>query len=138
MPGARSSTTAIDCHLPLTHVPEHTFDNRQREPKSRSGHPALQSTRKSRAGTTVNVAGEDSKGLLFIELCIACAYPSTPVLSGLCRTCGSIRGAATSLLIRAVQHCTFGVDNNLFGVSGQVTAPGVLAFSHIFGALRAG
>jgi hypothetical protein len=33
---------------------------------------------------------------------------------------------------------TFGVENNLFGVSGQVTAPGVLAFGQIFAALRAG
>jgi hypothetical protein len=33
---------------------------------------------------------------------------------------------------------TFGVENNLSGVSGQVTAPGVLAFSQIFPALRAG
>jgi hypothetical protein len=30
------------------------------------------------------------------------------------------------------------VDKNLFGVSGQVTAPGVLAFGHIFAALRVG
>jgi hypothetical protein len=30
------------------------------------------------------------------------------------------------------------VDNNLFGVSGQVTAPGVLPFGHIFAELRAG
>jgi hypothetical protein len=33
---------------------------------------------------------------------------------------------------------TFGVENNLFGVSGQVTAPGVLAFGQIFAALRPG
>jgi len=30
------------------------------------------------------------------------------------------------------------VDKNLFGVSGQVTAPGVLPFGHIFAALQAG
>jgi hypothetical protein len=37
-----------------------------------------------------------------------------------------------------VQRPTFGVDNNLYGVSGQVTASGVLAFGHIFAALSAG
>jgi hypothetical protein len=91
-----------------------------------------------RAGTTVSVAGEYSKGLLFMKLCIVCAYPSTPVLSGVWRTCGSIRGVLASLQMKAIQRETFGVDNNLFGVSGQVTAPGVLAFSQIFAALRAG
>jgi hypothetical protein len=30
------------------------------------------------------------------------------------------------------------VDNNLFGVSGQVTVSGVLVFSQIFAALRPG
>ena len=40
--------------------------------------------------------------------------------------------------INALTHGGFGVDKNLFGVSGQVTAPGVLAFSQIFTALRAG
>jgi hypothetical protein len=30
------------------------------------------------------------------------------------------------------------VDKNLYGVSGQVTVPGVLAFRHIFAALRPG
>jgi hypothetical protein len=75
---------------------------------------------------------------MFITLCIVCAYPSTPVLSGLWRTCGLIRDAATSLLIRAVQRIVFRVDRNLFGVSAQVTAPGVLAFGHIFAALRGG
>ena len=93
---------------------------------------------KPRAGTTVNVAGEYLKGLLFITLCIVCAYPSTPVLSGVWRTCGLIRRALTSLQISVVQHRTFGVDNNLFGVSSQVTASGVLAFSHIFATLSAG
>jgi len=42
------------------------------------------------------------------------------------------------LLIKAVQPAAFGVDKNLYGVSGQVTAPGVLAFAHIFAALRGG
>ena len=87
---------------------------------------------------TVSVAGEYSKGLLFMKLCIVCAYPSTPVLSGVWKTCGSIRGALTSPQMKAVPRQTFGVDNNLFGVSGQVTASGVLAFSQIFVALRAG
>ena len=73
-----------------------------------------------------------------MKLCIVCAYPSTPVLSGVWRTCGLIRGALTSLQIRVVQRPAFGVDKNLFGVSGQVTASGVLAFSQIFAALRAG
>jgi hypothetical protein len=44
----------------------------------------------------------------------------------------------SSLQIRVVQRETFCVDKNLFGVSGQVTASGVLAFSQIFAALRAG
>jgi hypothetical protein len=87
---------------------------------------------------TVSVAGEYSKGLLFMKLCIVCAYPSTAVLSRVWRTCGSIPGALTSLQMKAVPRQTFGVDNNLFGVSGQVTASGVLAFSQIFVALRAG
>jgi hypothetical protein len=87
---------------------------------------------------TVNVAGEYIKGLLFITLCIVCAYPSTPVLSGVWRTCGLIRDTATSLLLKAVHRVTSGVDKNLYGVSGQVTAPGVLAFGHIFAALRGG
>jgi hypothetical protein len=87
---------------------------------------------------TVNVAGEYSKGLLFMKLCIVCAYPSTPVLRGVWRTCGSIRGVLTSLQMKAVPRQTFDVENNLFGVSGQVTASGVLAFSQIFAALRAG
>jgi hypothetical protein len=91
-----------------------------------------------RAGTTVNVAGEYSKGVLFMELCIACAYPSTPVLSGLWKTCGSIRSVTTSLLIRTVQRDTYRVDNNLFGVSAQVTASGVLVFGQIFAALSSG
>jgi hypothetical protein len=40
--------------------------------------------------------------------------------------------------IPAIQRHEFRVDNNLYGVSGQVTAPGVLAFGHIFSELRAG
>jgi hypothetical protein len=40
--------------------------------------------------------------------------------------------------INALTRGDFGVEKNLFGVSGQVTASGVLAFSHIFAALRAG
>jgi hypothetical protein len=47
-------------------------------------------------------------------------------------------GPATSLLIRAVQLTAFGVDKNLYGVSAQVTASGVLAFGRIFAELRAG
>jgi hypothetical protein len=42
------------------------------------------------------------------------------------------------MLIRAVQPVTFGVDNNLYGVSAQVTASGVLSFGDIFGALQGG
>jgi hypothetical protein len=90
------------------------------------------------AGTTLNVAGEYSKGVLFMKLCIACAYLWTAVLSGLWRTCGSMRSGTTSLLIRTVQRDTYGVDNNLFGVSVQVTASGVLVFGQIFAALSAG
>jgi hypothetical protein len=44
----------------------------------------------------------------------------------------------TSLLLRAMQCHRFCVDNNLYGVSPQVTAPGVLAFGHILAALRPG
>jgi len=44
----------------------------------------------------------------------------------------------TSLQIKAIQRETFRVDKNLFGVSRQVTAPGVLAFGQIFAALRVG
>ena len=73
-----------------------------------------------------------------MKLCMVCAYPSTPVLSGVWRTCGSIRGVITSMQINALTRGDFGVEKNLFGVSGQVTAPGVLAFGQIFGALRAG
>ena len=54
------------------------------------------------------------------------------------RTCGSMRGTGTSLLLTAIQRCRNRVDKNLFGVSGQVTAPGVLVFGRIFGELRAG
>ncbi|WP_165759400.1 hypothetical protein [Mycobacterium decipiens] len=49
-----------------------------------------------------------------------------------------MRGVITSLLLTALQRDTSGVDNNLLGVSGQVTAPGVLAFGHIFLTLSAG
>ena len=73
-----------------------------------------------------------------MKLCMVCAYPSTPVLNGVWRTCGLIRSALTSPQMDASPRRTFGVENNLFGVSGQVTAPGVLAFSQIFAALRAG
>jgi hypothetical protein len=40
--------------------------------------------------------------------------------------------------INAVTRGDFGVEKNLFGVSGQVTVSGVLSFSQIFAALRAG
>jgi hypothetical protein len=40
--------------------------------------------------------------------------------------------------MKAVQRTIFGVDKNLYGVSGQVTAPGVLAFANVFAALRDG
>jgi len=76
--------------------------------------------------------------VLFITLCIVCAYPSTPVLSGLWRTCGLILGVLISLQISVLQQGTIGVDKNLFGVSAQVTAPGVLVFGQIFRTLRAG
>lgn len=73
-----------------------------------------------------------------MELCIVCAYPSTPVLSGVWRTCGLMQRARTSLQIPAIQRHEIRVDKNLYGVSGQVTAPGVLAFHRVFPALRAG
>ena len=73
-----------------------------------------------------------------MKLCIACAYPSTPVLSGVWRTCGLIRGVATSAQLSVIQSGAFCVDKNLFGVSAQVTAPGVLAFGEILTALRKG
>jgi hypothetical protein len=40
--------------------------------------------------------------------------------------------------INALTRGDFGVEKNLFGVSGQVTVSGVLAFSHIFATLSAG
>jgi hypothetical protein len=40
--------------------------------------------------------------------------------------------------MKAVQRTTFGVDKNLYGVSRQVTVSGVLAFAHVFAALRGG
>jgi hypothetical protein len=86
----------------------------------------------------VNVAGEYSKRCLLMKLCIACAYPSTPVLSGLWRTCGSIHGVAISAQLSVIQRGVFCVDKNLYGVSAQVTAPGVLAFGQILTALRRG
>jgi hypothetical protein len=46
--------------------------------------------------------------------------------------------ATTSLQIKAIQRDKFGVDKNLYGVSGQVTAPGVLVFAKILPALRDG
>jgi hypothetical protein len=73
-----------------------------------------------------------------MNLCMACAYPSTPVLNGLCRTCGLVRAAGTSLQINAIQRDTIDVDNNLYGVSPQVTDSGVLVFEGIFAALRQG
>jgi hypothetical protein len=91
-----------------------------------------------RAGTTLNVAGEYSKGVLFMKLCIVCALPTAPVLSGVWKTCGSMRMVTTSLLIRKVQRDSLCVDNNLFGVSSQVTVSGVLVFGQIFAALSPG
>ena len=73
-----------------------------------------------------------------MKLCIVCAYPSTPVLSGVWRTCGLMHGVGTSVQIPAIQRHGFRVDKNLYGVSGQVTAPGVLAFLRVFPALRPG
>jgi hypothetical protein len=73
-----------------------------------------------------------------MKLCIACAYPATPVLSGVWKTCGSMRRVTTSLLIRKVQRDRLCVDNNLFGVSGQVTVSGVLVFGQIFATLSTG
>ncbi len=73
-----------------------------------------------------------------MKLWMECAYPSTLVLNGVWRTCGSIQGVFTSMQINALTRSDFCVEKNLFGVSGQVTAPGVLAFSQVFAALRAG
>ncbi len=73
-----------------------------------------------------------------MKLCIVCALPLIAVLNGVWRTCGSIWGAITSMQINALTRGGSGVDKNLFGVSGQVTASGVLAFIQIFAALRAG
>ncbi|MGV7247590.1 hypothetical protein PJK45_18910 [Mycobacterium kansasii] len=49
-----------------------------------------------------------------------------------------MRVVATSLQINAIQRHTYCVDNNLLGVSGQVTASGVLVFAEIFGELSLG
>ena len=75
---------------------------------------------------------------MFMKLCMVCAYPSTPVLNGVWRTCGLIQGGWTSVQIPAIQRHEFCVDKNLYGVSWQVTAPGVLPFGQIFAALRGG
>lgn len=40
--------------------------------------------------------------------------------------------------VNGIQRDAVCVDKNLFGVSSQVTAPGVLAFRHIFLTLRPG
>jgi hypothetical protein len=77
-------------------------------------------------------------GQLLVKLCIVCAYPSAQVLKGLWRTCGSLRGVATSLLLTAIQRDGFGVDKNLYGVSAQVIGSGVLVFGDIFVELIAG
>ncbi len=69
-----------------------------------------------------------------MKLCIACAYPLTPVLRGVWRTCGSLRGVRTSLLLTAIQRQEIGVDKNCYGVSAQVIASGVLVFGQIFAA----
>lgn len=69
-----------------------------------------------------------------MKLWIVCAYPSTPVLRGVWTTCGSMRGIATSLLLTAIQRREYRVDKNLYGVSAQVIASGVLVFSEIFAA----
>src|SRR3979490_228193 len=137
MPAVTSSTTATGSHLPLHHHTNiHSIaDAEQRRPGP--SHPRDKRV-KPRAGKTVSVAGQHLKGPLFIRLCIVCAYPSTPVLSGLWRTCGLKRGAATSLQIRVVHDQWIRVEKNLSGVSAQVTAPGVLAFGHIFAELRGG
>jgi len=73
-----------------------------------------------------------------MKLWSACAYATTPVLSGLWKTCGLVPGVPPSLQINAVHSGIFGVEKNLFGVSREVTVPGVLAFGHIFAALRGG
>lgn len=86
----------------------------------------------------LDVAGEYSKCLLFMNLCIVCAYPLTPVVRGVWKTCGSRPTFYTSLQVTAIQRQTFSVDKNLFGVSGQVTASGVLVFAEIFPKLISG
>ncbi|VAZ70320.1 hypothetical protein LAUMK4_05531 [Mycobacterium persicum] len=73
-----------------------------------------------------------------MKLCMVCAYPLTPVLNGVCKTCGSMRVVPTSLQITAIQRHTYCVDNNLLGVSVQVTASGVLVFAEIFSELSLG
>lgn len=69
-----------------------------------------------------------------MKLCIVCAYPLTPVLRGVWRTCGSLWGLRTSLLLTAIQRHEISVDKNCYGVSAQVIAPGVLVFGQIFAA----
>lgn len=49
-----------------------------------------------------------------------------------------MRVVATSLQISAIQRHPYCVDNNHPGVSGQVTASGVLVFAEIFGELSVG
>lgn len=73
-----------------------------------------------------------------MKLCIVCAYPSTLVLSGLWKTCGSRWAISASLQLTVIQRQTSCVDKNLPGVSDEVTAPGVLDFAQFFAGLSTG
>ena len=55
--------------------------------------------------------------------------------------CGSKNETVTAKVIDidlTNEEYAFGVDKNLIGVSGQVTAPGVLPFGQIFASLHQG
>ncbi|MCV6984115.1 hypothetical protein H7H78_01190 [Mycobacterium shinjukuense] len=54
------------------------------------------------------------------------------VLSGMWKSCGLIRNVGASLQLTSMERDAIGVDNNLCGVSGQVTKPGVLDFPDVF------
>jgi len=70
-----------------------------------------------------------------MKLWIECAYRWTPVLNGVWRTCGSKRSFCLSVLLTAIQRRRIYVDKNLYGVSAQVIAPGVLVFRQILAEL---
>ena len=134
--GARSSTTATDPHLLLTRSPNiHSIaDYPERKPGHR--HPA--------PGACIVSRLDEGKRCWRV-------LQGAPVHEAVHRVCISfdtcvewgvenlwIQFAALrhQPLLSVIHTCAFCVDKNLFGVSGQVTVSGVLAFGQILAALR--